>query len=287
MKVEVDLKKCQDHGQCVYAAPGLFALDDGRTPVSAVEGDRRLRGRRGRGQRRGTARGRRGMSAPGHHGARVDGNAACHRWRRATGERPRRQRSGLRPATGVRGGHLCRHPAARSLDAIPASEGHPPVPAPTPPRMLLVLSENWTLTGGRADLPAAVGWAREAEDAGFDAVMVSEHIVLGPDAGAARRHGEPPRLRPARATRTPTRPGRTPCSCSPRSPRSTDRAAAGRRGRPRTAAPSPAARPRTRHPGPAQRGPARGAAHGELEQGRVRGAGRAVRQARAAAGRAP
>lgn len=28
MKVEVDLKKCQDHGQCVYAAPGLFALDD-------------------------------------------------------------------------------------------------------------------------------------------------------------------------------------------------------------------------------------------------------------------
>ena len=28
MKVEVDLKKCQDHGQCVYAAPDLFALDD-------------------------------------------------------------------------------------------------------------------------------------------------------------------------------------------------------------------------------------------------------------------
>ena len=28
MKVEVDLKKFQDHGQCVYAAPGLFALDD-------------------------------------------------------------------------------------------------------------------------------------------------------------------------------------------------------------------------------------------------------------------
>ncbi|MGW2613800.1 hypothetical protein [Streptomyces sp. NPDC001500] len=35
------------------------------------------------------------------------------------------------------------------------------------PRMLLVLSENCTLTGGRADLPAAVRWAREAEDAGF------------------------------------------------------------------------------------------------------------------------
>jgi ferredoxin len=28
MKVEVDLNKCQDHGQCVYAAPELFALDD-------------------------------------------------------------------------------------------------------------------------------------------------------------------------------------------------------------------------------------------------------------------
>lgn len=50
------------------------------------------------------------------------------------------------------------------------------------PRFVLVLSENWTLTTGR-DLPTLVRWAREAEDAGFDAVMVSEHIVLGPDAG--------------------------------------------------------------------------------------------------------
>lgn len=57
--------------------------------------------------------------------------------------------------------------------------------------MLLVLSENWTLTGGRADLSAAVRWAREAEDAGFDAVMVSEHIVLGPDAAAAGIMGNP------------------------------------------------------------------------------------------------
>jgi probable F420-dependent oxidoreductase len=52
-----------------------------------------------------------------------------------------------------------------------------------PPRFVLVLSENWTLTGGR-DLPVLVRWAREAEDAGFDAVMISEHIVLGPDAGS-------------------------------------------------------------------------------------------------------
>lgn len=49
--------------------------------------------------------------------------------------------------------------------------------------MLLILSENWTLASGR-DLPALVRWAREAEDAGFDAVMLSEHVVLGPDAGA-------------------------------------------------------------------------------------------------------
>jgi probable F420-dependent oxidoreductase len=51
------------------------------------------------------------------------------------------------------------------------------------PRMCLILSENWTMTSGR-DLPRLVRWAREAEDAGFDSVMLSEHIVLGPAAGA-------------------------------------------------------------------------------------------------------
>ncbi|MEH0474214.1 LLM class flavin-dependent oxidoreductase [Streptomyces sp. B21-097] len=61
----------------------------------------------------------------------------------------------------------------------------------TRPRMQLVLSENWTMTGGRADLPAVVRWAREAEDAGFDSVMISEHVVLGPDAGAAGVMGNP------------------------------------------------------------------------------------------------
>ncbi|MDX3311240.1 TIGR03619 family F420-dependent LLM class oxidoreductase [Streptomyces sp. ME08-AFT2] len=58
-------------------------------------------------------------------------------------------------------------------------------------RMQLVLSENWTMTGGRADLPTMVRWAREAEDAGFDSVMISEHIVLGPDAGANGVMGNP------------------------------------------------------------------------------------------------
>lgn len=52
---------------------------------------------------------------------------------------------------------------------------------PCAPRMLMILSENWTLTGGR-NLPDLVAWARTAEDAGFDAVMISEHVVLGPDA---------------------------------------------------------------------------------------------------------
>ena len=49
--------------------------------------------------------------------------------------------------------------------------------------MCLILSENWTMTCGR-DLPRLVRWAREAEDAGFDSVMLSEHIVLGPAANA-------------------------------------------------------------------------------------------------------
>ena len=53
----------------------------------------------------------------------------------------------------------------------------------TPPKLILILSENWTLTSSR-DLRSIVRFAAEAEDAGFDAVMVSEHVVLGPDADA-------------------------------------------------------------------------------------------------------
>ena len=58
------------------------------------------------------------------------------------------------------------------------------------PRMLMVLTENGSMTGGD-HLPTLVRWAREAEDAGFDAVMASEHIVMGPDAGAAGRMANP------------------------------------------------------------------------------------------------
>ena len=52
-----------------------------------------------------------------------------------------------------------------------------------PPRLVLVLSENHTLVPPR-DLGGLVAMAVDAERAGFDGVMVSEHIVLGPGADA-------------------------------------------------------------------------------------------------------
>ena len=57
-------------------------------------------------------------------------------------------------------------------------------------KLVLVLSENWTLTPPR-DLRALVDLAVVAEVAGFDAVMVSEHVVLGPSAGANGIMGNP------------------------------------------------------------------------------------------------
>jgi probable F420-dependent oxidoreductase len=60
----------------------------------------------------------------------------------------------------------------------------------TPPRLVLVLSENWTLTSPR-DLRALVRMAQEAEEAGIDAVMLSEHIVLSAAAGANGIMGNP------------------------------------------------------------------------------------------------
>lgn len=62
--------------------------------------------------------------------------------------------------------------------------------AHTSPRLLLILSENWTLASGR-ELPELVRWAQVAEDEGFDAVMLSEHVVLGPDASAHGVMGNP------------------------------------------------------------------------------------------------
>lgn len=65
---------------------------------------------------------------------------------------------------------------------------HPPI-GPVPPemsrapRIVLVLSENWTMVDPRRP-DRLVEMARIAEDSGVDTVMLSEHIVLGPSAGA-------------------------------------------------------------------------------------------------------
>jgi len=58
------------------------------------------------------------------------------------------------------------------------------------PKLVLVLSENWTLTPPR-DLRALVRMAVEAEEAGIDAIMVSEHVVLGRSAGSEGRMENP------------------------------------------------------------------------------------------------
>ncbi|MFJ5151468.1 ferredoxin [Streptomyces sp. NPDC088353] len=40
MKVVVDMNKCQDHGQCVFAAPDVFSFDDtGRLAYVGDPGD--------------------------------------------------------------------------------------------------------------------------------------------------------------------------------------------------------------------------------------------------------
>ena len=56
----------------------------------------------------------------------------------------------------------------------------------TAPKIMLILSENWTLTAGQ-NLRELVDWAVIAEESGIDGVMLSEHISLGPAAGAKGR----------------------------------------------------------------------------------------------------
>jgi len=51
-------------------------------------------------------------------------------------------------------------------------------------RLVLILTENWTVRPV-PDVADLVLFAIEAERAGLDAVMVSEHVVLGPPADAA------------------------------------------------------------------------------------------------------
>lgn len=62
-----------------------------------------------------------------------------------------------------------------------------PPPAASPPGMLMILTENQTLVDPD-DVDALVDLAVIAEQAGFNAVMLSEHLALGPSANAL---GEP------------------------------------------------------------------------------------------------
>jgi hypothetical protein len=59
-----------------------------------------------------------------------------------------------------------------------------------PPRILLILTENHTMRP-EPDVADLVAFAVEAEHAGLDGVMVSEHVVLGPSADAAGRPATP------------------------------------------------------------------------------------------------
>ncbi len=43
MKIVVDLDLCADHGQCVYSAPEVFALDDNGKLVYKEQADESLR----------------------------------------------------------------------------------------------------------------------------------------------------------------------------------------------------------------------------------------------------
>jgi len=56
--------------------------------------------------------------------------------------------------------------------------------------MVSVLTENWTMVDPR-NIRDIVRMAQEAEDAGFDMVMVSDHVLLGPSAGSSGRMANP------------------------------------------------------------------------------------------------
>ena len=79
------------------------------------------------------------------------------------------------------------------------------------PGLVSILSENWTLTPPR-ELSALVRMAVEAEEAGFDAVMLSEHVAWG----AAPTSTASPRTRATTrcpATRVRTTRGRARWCC--------------------------------------------------------------------------
>ncbi|MCW1969152.1 MAG: TIGR03619 family F420-dependent LLM class oxidoreductase [Anaerolineae bacterium] len=57
-------------------------------------------------------------------------------------------------------------------------------------KIMLILSENWTICPPN-QLHTLVDWAVMAEACGIDAVMISEHIAMGPSAGSAGRMSNP------------------------------------------------------------------------------------------------
>jgi probable F420-dependent oxidoreductase len=73
---------------------------------------------------------------------------------------------------------------------IDAASGGAPPDFGGPPRVVMILSENATLWDER-DLPGLVAAAVQAEDAGVDAVMFSEHVVLAPGSDAKGRPANP------------------------------------------------------------------------------------------------
>jgi probable F420-dependent oxidoreductase len=58
------------------------------------------------------------------------------------------------------------------------------------PRLVLILSENWTIVDPR-DLDALVEMAVAAEEAGFDGAMIGEHVALGRGADALGQPANP------------------------------------------------------------------------------------------------
>ncbi|MEM9519260.1 MAG: LLM class flavin-dependent oxidoreductase [Actinomycetota bacterium] len=58
------------------------------------------------------------------------------------------------------------------------------------PRIMLILTENETVVD-RHDLGTLVEWAATAERLGVDGVMLSDHLTLGPSAGANGREPNP------------------------------------------------------------------------------------------------
>ena len=136
------------------------------------------------------------------------------------------------------------------------------------------------------DLRSLVRMALDAEDAGFDAVMVSEHVVLGSSSG---RSGQPenPRDYALPENQDPRTPWPSSLLLLAAVAAATERIRLVAGAVYPTASSSAAPGEGARDARPALRRPSRRAADGQLAPRRVRGAGRPLPGARRAARRAP